>query len=177
MSTAPAGSLSLSKANLKNSLANSATFQAFVGAANATEASARIHNSAWPIPADGVAHTLAECLDIRPCAVIAVNLDEGHSGYISTQETDGGFNRMGILTLLIYWTIPDEIKTDINEISTRMENLLGQIMRDIELQVNQADRLDFKTDYIGKIERSKVEDVFNEGDELVGEMVFVWEGI
>lgn len=67
-----AGGLAAVAAALITSVSRSATFQTFVGAADAAAALARIHDRVAPWPTNGQEYTAAELAALYPCAVVDV---------------------------------------------------------------------------------------------------------
>ena len=129
--TDPSGVISLAKKHLADSLANSASFQAWVNhSGDATSAAEHIYWDALPRPSDNVAvHTLAQLKLLRPFAIISLLRTQ------STARSGGGtytFGGSGGLMLEFEQDILPAIKNDPKEIVIQFENSVGAIMADLQ---------------------------------------------
>lgn len=125
----PAGSLSLAKKHLIDTLANVAAFQSFVGAADATEALARIYRAALPPPADNAeSYSPAELANYRAYALVWTDEEEGFQRVAVARSDHHDANESGRFTLRLVRTIPAEIVGDPDECELTFDNAIGQII-------------------------------------------------
>jgi len=143
--TAAAGCISLAEEALRKTLAESATFQGLVGAADATEALDSIYVDGLPAPASGDVHTLAELESLRPYAVI---FTAERNGLTRIAEAGGNqlyFNQSGKLSLRLIRDCPDGYGDAPSSAANRTwRTLAGKIMDEVgELAAaaNDADML------------------------------------
>lgn len=137
--TNPAGFISLAKDYLRDSLANCATWQSWVGASGtgaADVAVARIYDEALPPSTSGNQHTLAELKAARPFALLTTE-----SAGLSVTAAPVTTSDYGVLTLIIYDNVPPDIERDDGEIAVRFENKLGAIMYELSQNRDTASYL------------------------------------
>lgn len=137
--TEPVGSLPLWIDHLRQSLADSAAFRTWVGAANQAEALEHIHWDALPPPTDDAEeYTAAALAAYRPYALLG--LDE-EQGYQRTRVSQRGFETACRLILMLIQADPgSEDRTD-DDIA--WQNTIEAITADIEARVNTAGYLCF----------------------------------
>ena len=129
--TSPAGSISLAQEYLRDTLAASATFQAWVGAASAAAAEASIYQDDLPAPATPPEYTLAELQGYRPMAIIQTDED---GGYLVEQDSAGDgfdFDEHGKLWLCLEGNVSEALANQNAEMLLQFRNTVGQILDDM----------------------------------------------
>lgn len=136
--TAAVGILSEVIDVLRNTIAESATFRAWVNAPNTAEALEHIYYEGYPPPGDGVAHTLEELLHIRPCAIVWMEPLEGLRGEKAAAGAGKeNFNHSGTVMVKLIQDIDPDIAADPGEISRRFCNVVGGVVNDV-LALNES---------------------------------------
>lgn len=136
--SAPVGIISEVVDKLRNTLADSPTFRAWVNAPTHDEALEHIFYEGYPPPGDNVAHTLDELLHVRPCAIVWMEPLEGVRG---EKDSAGGgmsnFQHSGAMYAKLIADIEPAIAADPGEISRRFCNAAGGIIADV-LALNET---------------------------------------
>lgn len=128
----------LAQDHLVESLANSAEFQSFVGAANATESKNSIYQDILPDPAgDNDEFDAADLNTQRPYAIIYT--DETLAGYIYNRDATGCWTGSGVLGFKLERAIPGTGTASSWDADFR--NIGGKIIREIAEQAETAGRL------------------------------------
>lgn len=136
--TAAVGMLSDVVDLLRVTLADSATFRAWVNAPNRDEALEHIYYEGYPPPGDGVGHTLEELLHIRPCAIVWMEPLEGVRGDKDSAGAGvANFNHSGVMMVKLIQDIDQAVAADPGEISRRFCNVVGGVVNDV-LALNES---------------------------------------
>jgi hypothetical protein len=130
--TAAAGSISLAVDYLRTTLADSAAFRTWAGAANQAAALARIYYESLPPPANGNEHTLAELAAYRPYALVWVSPEDGFRKRHISQAASFGYAQSGTMLFRMLQTVDPAIANDPAEISRRFINTIGTIFDEFE---------------------------------------------
>lgn len=128
--TAATGSMGKAKANLRTTLADSATFRTLVAAANQAQALDDIYLEGLPTPAGGAeVHTLAELQDYRPLAVI---FTAEENGYRRMRDSAGSFAAAGRLIIRLIRDAPDDDDTGPDaDANVTWDNVIDGIIGDM----------------------------------------------
>lgn len=130
MPVEPTGPEGLPYKNLRDLLSESATFQAWVGAANATEALARIHYHGFKAP----------LTKTRPYALVApATFDSFH-----WEKTAGGASNHYSVSGRLVMTLAQDVDSeqDVDDQRTTFMNTTGPIIADVSRLSAVDDRLD-----------------------------------
>lgn len=126
---ASAYDISTAKDLLRTMLANTTAFRTWDGANYTVEqAKARIYFDALPPPADGDQYTVAELAALRNCAIVAKHPSENVRWVFDACGGDH-FNCHGVLVVMLFRTIPEADRDDIESAERSMENFVGQLVR------------------------------------------------
>lgn len=161
---------------LRTSLANCATFQSFVSAADATAALAKIYHDAWPTPeSGGPSHTLAEIEALRPSAIVYT---EDESGFVVERDAAGGFDcarrNGGRLVAVLFRNVPSEDKYALAKVATDFRTTAGSIVDELMDQSETAGRLAIQRITCSGPYRTKVDNLQAEGDGQAYELLIEW---
>lgn len=121
--------MALHQEYLRTALSQSATFQAWCGAADAAAALARIHDINLPAPADGQALTAAEETSRRPCAVVWTAPEEGYARHHVSTGTAHDWAESGRLMLQLEMVVPNG--ADYREAWLVFANAISGILDDL----------------------------------------------
>lgn len=113
---------------LATTLAASTSFRTFVSAEDATEALAKIYHDYLPEP-EGDTYTADELSEIRPCALIYV---QPNNGFEWNKDSAGGNNcwaGSGRLVCILFRDTPSGMTT--SEADVDMREIAGEILADI----------------------------------------------
>lgn len=160
---------------MRATLAASSSFQAMVGAANASAALARIYHDELPAPASGGhSHTLVEITALRPCAVVYTQVGQG--GWRADREAmgDGCWNYSGVIVVVLMRNVPEADKYDLAKVDTDFRTIAGNVVTDL-IALNETagyltmDRIDAMGPY-----RTGMKELESEGDAQSYEIVIAW---
>lgn len=126
--TTATGSLSLSKENLRITLADCATFRTWVGATTAAQALNRIHHEGLPPRTSGEEYTIEELNALRPYALLST---ESFGSRHEAASTSFDYRDSGTIRCRLVQEVPQEIADDHGEIGRRFDNVVGGIMDDL----------------------------------------------
>lgn len=123
--TAPAGILMLPQEYLRVTLADSATFRTWVGAATQAAALAKIHHEALP-PGAGPEHTLAELQAARPCVIVWTRPEDGFTRIMDAVNPPNQYSQVGSLMARFL----DDVTASQGEaeIAIQFKNRLGVVL-------------------------------------------------
>lgn len=157
---------------LETTLANSATFRTFVGAANVAEARQRIHHDYIP-DREGEAYTPEELSAIRPCALIYTL----PSGGFTTQRDASGTNNWATSGRLVCVLMRDTPESGSNsDVDVGFRTIAGNIMSDIiNLSEDAADSFLAATRIVADGPfRTEESDLDELGDRQAFELIIDW---
>jgi hypothetical protein len=167
------GSLAKARDNLRNALAASSAFQAWVGAADAAEALERIHLSALPLPPPQKGeYTEAELASVLPCAIVhTVAFSAIHDATGSAWEyTHGG-------SINVHFIGPADSETAAypGPCGRKFENVLGGILDDLEAIAGTSAGFAFSSAMMREEpERGHFEDLPTKADLFRADVLFTW---
>ncbi len=175
MTTAATNALALAQNHLRVSLADCATFRAWVGATGddaQQQARDRIHDEGLPEPPLGVVYSLEEIQALRPHAIIST------LSFRSEHDSSGsgfGFAHSGILVLRLEQDVPTDIANDMAEIGRRFTNLVGAIWDELEALSGGGGYLAIESIDMGEpFGRSAEQDAESIGDFVRVELTITW---
>lgn len=134
------GRISLAEDRLMNTLANTAAFRTWCGAANPTEALTKIHQDALPEPAAKV-YTIAELNGYRPFAIIWTDPDGGFRMQRDSISDTFRFADGGRITAYLEQEPPDGYESDPEGLARTVKNSIGGIVEGVLLLAGQASYL------------------------------------
>lgn len=136
MTTAASGWLATLQDNMRNTLADAAGFQSFVGVSTQAAALKKIHDTALPPPEDGSAYTADEIDRRIPCAVLDfAGQDAARLTVISTTDAMGS----GSFEIRLYDDVTAYIADNPEEWTRRALNDVGTIAEDLmDLMLEKA---------------------------------------
>jgi len=171
----PTGPLSLPLFHLREMLADSPAFQAFVNAANAAEARERIHYSALPAQY-GETYTVEELNELRPFAMIGIPSEESYE--MTTIAGGGPFNWTdeGQIILYLEWDVADAFQRDRAAADVDAMNTIGAILSEIQDRSGLAGFLCIDRIRLSAIFRTKTEEHNTQGDAYMVELTLNWNG-
>lgn len=160
---------------LRVSLANSAAFQTFVGAANATAALAKIYHDAWPKPTTGATHTLAEITALRPSAIIYTEEDQGFTvERDASGASDWDRKNSGRLVAVLFRNVPEADRNNLTKVATDFRTTVGAIIDELMDQSVTAGRLHIQRITASGPWRTAKERLQAEGDAQAFELMIEW---
>lgn len=127
--TAPKGPISLAEEYLRSTLADVTAFRTWCGAANQSEALARIHNDGLPAPADlEDGYTKTELQSYAPYAIVETDEEDGYRMQFASVGDGYNYAEGGKLILRLVQIVAAGDKDDIEEAERKWKNSIGQIM-------------------------------------------------
>lgn len=118
------GGISTAEHNLAVTLASTARFQSWVGAADLDAAWKRVHFTAWPDPANGDVYTEVELSTLLPSALIYT--DEA-SGWSLRRVGAGAKQQSGIIEFTLEEQVSEAMNRDLAGSERRFKNTVGAI--------------------------------------------------
>lgn len=127
MTVVPAGSISLTEALLRSTLAGLSAFRTFVGVATEDEAAAHVYHSSLPPMTKGhESYTLAELRQYRPYAIIWTQ-ETGNGFRWSNAAGYGASHVSGRLLARLIREVPDALANDQSAADVDFTNQIGAI--------------------------------------------------
>lgn len=126
----PSGPISLAMENLRSLVAGSATFQAWVNAADATQAKDNVHLVALPLPEDKESYTLEEIQAERPFVIIG--LPEDKNAFNSSRVGELAYQHSGRLVIYLEANVPEEIARDPGTVEVWFLNQIGAVISEMQ---------------------------------------------
>jgi len=122
MTTAASGCITKAEERIRDMLANCATFQTWVSAANATAAKSSIYYDAPPMPRSGEdTSVLSYNQSLRPFAVVWTGTSDG----FTLNEMIGG---SGVVYVRLEQDVPGAVLTNYEEADRLFKNTIGGII-------------------------------------------------
>jgi hypothetical protein len=173
--TAATGSISTLKELLRITVADSAAFRTWVGAATQAEALEHIHLNAIPQPyryEDGKPWTVGDLQDLRPLAI--VRMENHRAVHTSSGETGYNYGRSTNLRLTLIDNVDEDASWDDPEVTRGFENTVGTIVDELLVLGGQSGYLPFTELQIPEDSaRNPPEDHQAEGEIIGMDIVFV----
>jgi len=169
------GSISLSKETMLAMLAQSATFEAWVGAAgNAAAAAKRIYSRGLPPPANGRRYTLEEWAGLRPFCIVAL---PDREPYTALRGPGLAWGDKGRLELYFEAAIDADNAGNPATAEAVLTDVLGGIVLDLQALTTARTYLDLiEIDLALRPTRCTEKDAGSEGDHFFAVLSVNWSG-
>ena len=169
----PAGCISLACENLRKTLADAAAFRTWTGAANQSQALARIYRTALPPPSDNKnAYSLTELQTLRPHVIVWT---ERYGNNATAVSDCFEFSESGEFGLRFTQDVDPAIANDPAEIQLRWENSLGTIFDDMRALAGTAGYLAITGfEWDGELTHTGKKDLPQKGDAIVAQVSMSW---
>lgn len=163
---------------LKTTLANSAAFQVFVDADDATEAAQRIYHDAVPLPA-AQSYTLDELNELRPYALLFTDPSGGfRSDKVAMGDSSGDcWNSSGTLIMYLVRTVPaasEGATNPLSDVDTSFRTIIGNVLADLAEMSETAGMLASRSFLVDGPYRNDPVKQKNEGDEQMAIVTIRW---
>ena len=173
MNVTPSGEIALAMEYLRQSVAASATFQAWAGAINAAAAVSHVHIVALPMPSDlEVGYTLEEMQSYRPYVLIGT---ENRRGFRMDSDSYDGYRPSGALTLWLEADVSESYASWLADPEVDFLNKLGVMLAEMWLLRNTAGYLQVRNIALSEGPYRSEEDVRPMyGDTMAAELRVEW---
>jgi hypothetical protein len=169
---AAADGISLAEQHVANMLADSAAFQAFANAADATAARSRIYFDALPPPeADNGVYSKDELVAYRPFAIV---FTAPANGYKRTRGATGCYVESGQIGLHLEQNVPEALANDLQQPMRQIKSTLGAIINDLEALAYGAGYLAVNVIDVLVVAREAEDAITQEGDNVFAMLNLVW---
>ena len=125
------GDIATAKELLRTSLANCTAFRTWDGNDwTVDQAKARIYLDSLPPPArDSQDYTLAELEAYHPFAIVAEPDFDQQVRWMASASNFDAFVCSGVLLVMFFRTVPDDVLDDLPSAQREMDNFIGQLVR------------------------------------------------
>jgi hypothetical protein len=143
--TAPSGSISLAQRNIELSLADSAAFRTWCGAADQAAALTHIHLEGLPQPADGKkTYALSELRAYRPYAIVTTETKQGYRIERDSFGDHADYKASGRLNVELRQDCPEPLGDEpSSEANLIFRNFCGALIEDLAALSGKAGYLCF----------------------------------
>jgi hypothetical protein len=172
------GAISLAQGFGRATLAASATFQTWVGAADATEALDSIYDDGLPVPANKSSYTKAELQALRPFAMIWTDEADGFSmerTAVSGPSSLMDWQSSGRLELHLEMDVPAELADDPAGLDLSFRNTIGQIFDEVAVLAGAGGMLAITSMAVSfGPYRTDTDKVPQQGDAIAIDLIWEW---
>jgi hypothetical protein len=157
----------------RQTLAACAAFQSLVGAANANIALDYIYHDAWPPPASGPTHTLAEITELRPSAIVYTDPIDGFD-MERDASADICWHNSGTIHLLLFRNTPEAALEDPSLADTGWREIVGNILVNLRDLSETPGMLASRAFRVAGMYRTEPTMLEAEGDAQAADIVIRW---